>query len=214
MRVLRVNDSKYEALSALIDGEADNAADLLKQVSSDPELKARWEAHYRAKAAMHGEYAPQLDSGFASRVSAALDSEPAILAPRGATVRKASTGNRWQRPLAGLAIAATVAAVSIIGLNNFATSPVAPAVDTVASADGTQPTITAQGVQPRAEVRRVSLTSDGGTYWYLQQADKTRDAKLEARLNMYLADHMEYANSSKVQGMLPYSRLVGYDTSE
>ena len=214
MRILRVNSSKFETLSALIDGEVDNVADVLKQVSADPELKAQWAAYYRAKAAMQGEYTPGVDAGFADRVSAAINDEPAILAPRVSTPSQPVTANRWQRPVVGLAIAATVAAISIIGLNNFSTSSHAPASDTVADAGQTLPTTISPITQPGADVRRVSLSTDPGTYWNLQQAEKKRDPKLEARLNMYLADHMEYANSGKVQGMLPYSRLVGYDTTE
>ena len=114
MRILKVNSNKFETLSALIDGEVDNVAEVLKQVSVDPELKAQWAAHYRTKAALHGEFSASVDSGFAGRVSAALNDEPAILAPRAAEAKPAATASRWQRPLAGLAIAATVAAVSVI----------------------------------------------------------------------------------------------------
>ena len=44
-----------------------------------------------------------------------------------------------------------------------------------------------------------------GTRWNVQRAE------LEQRLNNYLLNHMEYATMGDMQGMLPYSRLAGYD---
>ena len=74
-----------------------------------------------------------------------------------------------------------------------------------------QDVITAGAVN--STIRRVSADASG-TFWEVQRVEQARDPELEARLNMYLADHMEYASSSKVHGVLPYSRLVGYDTTE
>jgi len=66
---------------------------------------------------------------------------------------------------------------------------------------------------PTAKVRRVSLDSDG-TYWELQRVDQRRNPAVEKRLNMFMLDHMESSVSSNLQGMLPFSRLVSYDTAE
>ncbi len=206
-------DKKYEALSALIDDECEDAAGMLKQVGADPELRARWQEHYRTRAAMHGEYTPVLDADFADRVSAALASEPSILAPRVARPIPEAIPARWRKPALGLAIAATVTAISVFGLNNFSPAPDS-SIESIASTNtGDVSNQLDLFDSPTPRVRRVSLDS-GGTHWQLQRVDQPRDPAVEKRLNLYLADHMEFANSGKLQGMLPYSRLVGYDTAE
>ncbi len=217
MRVKSVNEDKYETLSALVDGEYEDATGLLKRVGTDAALSARWGEYHRTRAIMQRSYTGTLDDGFSGRVSAALDKEPTILAPQVANTvgkrRRSERETRWQRPALGFAIAATVAAVSVFGLNRLPTtsSPSIPAVASNTNAGAQTPTT--QIVLPGIDVRRVSLDSSG-THWHVQRVDQQRDAALEERLNRYLADHMEYANSSKVQGMLPYSRLVGYDATE
>lgn len=208
-------DNKFEALSALIDGECDNPAELLVQVGADPELRARWREHYRSRAAMHGTYSHALGDDFASRVSAELEKEPSILAPGIARPAPGVKSLRWQKPALGLAIAATVAAVSVFGLNNLSTVPESSSgqIASTASGDGNLQHARDWPVSPSVKVRRVSLDS-GGTHWQSQRVEQRRDPAVEKRLNVYLADHMEYATSSKVLGMLPYSRLVGYDTKQ
>ena len=208
-------ENRYEALSALIDGEVEDTAGLLKQVGADPELRARWQEHYRTRAAMHGEYTPALGSNFADRVSAALEKEPSILAPSVAKPISDAKPARWKRPALGFAIAASVAVVSVLGLNNLSPAPES-AVGPVANTPTGNTSAELAGallVSPTARVRRVSLDSDG-TYWELQRVDQRRDPAVEKRLNIFMADHMEYAVSSKMHGMLPFSRLVGYDTAE
>lgn len=208
-------ENKFEALSALIDGEVEDNASLLKQIGTDPELKARWQEHYRTRAAMHGEYAPALDSNFADRISVALENEPSILAP--GVSRSISNANpaRWKKPALGFAIAASVAVVSVLSLNNLLPAPESELGPVASTATGNTGTELAQAllVAPTARVRRVSLDSDG-TYWELQRVDQRRDPAVEKRLNIYMADHMEFAASSKLHGMLPFSRLVGYDTAK
>ena len=209
-----MKDDKSEALSALIDGESEHQDRDIKRLLGDSDLKTQWAEHYRTKSMMHGEYTGVLDDDFASRVSEALESEPAILAPKMVALNKSEKPSHRYVPAVGFAIAATVAAVSIFGLNNFSGSSQysAPAL---AGLSGSAQPAAAQVMTPTAEVRRVSLANDGdGTHWYLQRVDNERDPELEARLNMYLADHMEYANAGKVQGVVPYSRLVGYDTKD
>ena len=67
------------------------------------------------------------------------------------------------------------------------------------------------GSQPMADVSSliapppVKTAGASGTRWNVQRAE------LEQRLNNYLLNHMEYAAMGEMQGMLPYSRLAGYD---
>lgn len=74
-------DALHESLSALMDGEASEleVRRLLRDSADDGELRERWRHWHVARAAMHDELqAPKLD--LASRVSAALADEPALVA--------------------------------------------------------------------------------------------------------------------------------------
>ena len=208
-------ENKFEALSALIDDEFEDAAGLLKQVGADPELRARWQEHHRTRAALHGEYTPALGSNFSDRVRAALEREPSILAPSVARSTSGTKPANWRKPALGFAIAASVAMVSVLGLNNLFPVPesaVGPVASTTTNNTSTE-LAEALLVSPTAKVRRVSLDSDG-TYWELQRVDQRRNPAVEKRLNMFMLDHMESSVSSNLQGMLPFSRLVSYDTAE
>ncbi|MCB1757147.1 MAG: hypothetical protein KDJ38_16615, partial [Gammaproteobacteria bacterium] len=117
------------------------------------------------------------------------------------------------RPLSGLAIAATVAAVSILGLRYL--QPVDPVAPQLASSGNAgqaletgAPILPATTVQPSAgDVRLVDNT---GTYWMVGK-QRVSDAGMEERLNRLLSDHTEFATVRSVGSMLPYSRIVGYD---
>ncbi len=213
------DDFDLAAVSALIDGESDAAesAETLRKLGRDARLKAYWERQHLAREALHAELSPALDTGFAARVAAAVEAEPAILAPQSRPVEPvapaasgAPSGSvGYRRPLAGLAIAATVAAVSIAALQLF-DGGASPGVPRLAGQSAGQPAATTINVTGSSAAQ---LVSTPGTHWSAP-SQTPRDRELEQRLNMYLSDHLEHATIGKVHGMLPYSRLVGYDTAQ
>jgi len=207
--------NKYEALSALIDGEWENIVGLLKQVSADPELRSRWEEHFRTRAVLHGDYTYLPRHDFAAQVREAIGNEPAILAPRIANSISNLQSSRWHKPVLGFAIAATVAAVSVLGLNNFspAINSIAPPVARTAPGEIDNIIAKTRVAALDTSVREVSHSPDG-MHWQLQRVEKHRDAAVERQLNRYLLDHLEYSTSGRMRGMMQYSGLIGYDTSE
>jgi sigma-E factor negative regulatory protein RseA len=105
-----MTDSNQEQLSCLMDGELDPKAQefLLRRLAGDAGMSKRWRRYHLVRACLHKE----LESAdcIADRVRQALDSEPAAEAE--------STMPRWLRPVAGGAIAASVALVAIVGINS------------------------------------------------------------------------------------------------
>lgn len=94
---------------------------------------------------------------------------------------------RLAKPFAGAAIAASVALVAVLSLQSV--NQETPATPQLAA-----------NVLPQDFVR-------------VQQGQWDRQgARVESRLNGYLVHHNEYAASSGVQGVLPYVRIVGYDS--
>ena len=88
-------------LSALLDGESDDDAASIGRVARDESLRARWNEYCLIGDAMRG--MPRLAGRLPERVRATLADEPTVLAPPAAP---------RARPLAWLAAAATVAAVT------------------------------------------------------------------------------------------------------
>lgn len=74
-------DPRYENLSALVDGELsdDIAQQAIKQLVTNPDTRARHSEYLAIGDAMRGLGAQH--DGFTSRVMAALENEPVILAP-------------------------------------------------------------------------------------------------------------------------------------
>ena len=113
-----MNEELDSQLSAMFDDELASAkCELLaRRLSRDGELKARWERYAVIAAAIRSERGVRLNARVARRVSVIVGSEPefaGLAAPRRAA-------RRWLRPAAGAAVAAGVAAVSILWLRGQA----------------------------------------------------------------------------------------------
>lgn len=104
-----MSESSRENLSCLIDDELDRKGRgfMLRRLAEDADMKASWNRMYMVRACLHRERLATAD--LVSRVAKALDSEPSPQAPRLV---------RWARPLAGGAIAASVALMAIVGINS------------------------------------------------------------------------------------------------
>jgi len=213
-----MNNDVRQQLSDLMDSELE-AVDqeaVFASLENDTDAQGYWQRMHLARDVMRREYTPGLlDTDFASRVSAAIDDEPVPQADarvvHGAFGEsKPARQTRWMRPLAGFAVAATVAAVSVLGLRSL--QPIEPVGTQVAATAEAPLVIEGSGRQtpvlPLGEaIRPVNNT---GTYWTLND-QRVTNTELESRLNSFLSDHIEFATVRNVGGMLPYSRLAGYD---
>ncbi|HEU4623942.1 MAG TPA: RseA family anti-sigma factor [Steroidobacteraceae bacterium] len=122
-----MNEELDSQLSAMFDDELPQAeCELLaRRLSRDEALKARWRRYAMISAAMRAERGVRMDvrleTNLATRVSTAISAEPAL---GGAAVARpqapSSGGFRWWQPVAGGAIAATVAAMSVLWVRSQA----------------------------------------------------------------------------------------------
>lgn len=187
-----MTDRHQEGLSALLDGEIhDGDVDsLLDRLSRDGDQKATLARYSLIGHALRGEPVHRQALDIHQAVSRRLQDEPAILAaPAKADV---VTHPRWWRPAAGLAIAASVAALAVVLVPQVVQQdPATPAFEQVAQA----PTLpAAQTVSVRQQTR-----------WTHGQPE------IESKLNAYLADHNEFAGQGSVSGLIPYASFVSYD---
>lgn len=193
-----MSDYKTEQLSALMDGELDaTECDRLIQRLCHNEAsdeKACWERYHLIGDALKNNLPGIIKHDLSSRVSAALADEPTVLAPRRLRIH----WKRVAKPLAGAAIAASVASVSIVGLRLILPEQAAvSAVATSAPVDALP--------LPQDGVARVADT-EGNT---ALKADER-----ESRLNSYLVNHSEFAMPAGIQALPPYMRVVGYGQPE
>lgn len=134
--------------------------------------------------------------------------------------------SRWGLGAAGLGVAASAALATVIGLDYFQNTGLSVAPNTVVAGS---PTLTLpSGAGASAGVNSASaavtglggignqqapvdLVSNRGSFWVSGQSGQRVGA--EMRLNQLLGDHIEHSPNADWRGMLPYSRLVGYDAS-
>jgi sigma-E factor negative regulatory protein RseA len=110
-----------EQVSAFLDGELPSAETelLLKRLTRDAELRQSFGRYALIGECLRGPGGAPLSSGFAARVNRAVDGEPAT--PALPAARASSL--RWWKPLAGTAVAAGVAAVAVVALQQRAVAP-------------------------------------------------------------------------------------------
>lgn len=168
-----------EALSALVDGETDDVERqrTLSALREDPALRATWERYHVTGAVLRRELDVLVTPGLADRIHIQLAAE----VPESQRRR----GMRFLRLGAGVAIAATVAAVAILNLRP------------VLSPTGLEAKSAPAGAAANAQVAQVKpLPPDK------QQA-----------LNPYLVQHGEFTPAAGMNGMSSYVRVVGHQGS-
>src|SRR4030081_2686404 len=116
-----MNDEICEQASAFLDVVQPNTETelLLKRLTRDAELRESFGRYALIGEAVRGAGPHILTRGFAARLNVAIDGEPTVAL----RVAPSTRGSRWWRPLAGVTVAAGVATVAIVALQQRAISP-------------------------------------------------------------------------------------------
>ena len=189
-----------ERLSALLDGELEGreeqqAIDLI--IGGNPVERAQFGRYRLIGDVMRGETA-LLGSGVDDRVRTALADEPTVLAPP-------PKARKLARPLAGLAIAASVAATAVIIAPQFLSDP------TGANSGGV--TIASAPISPSLEIQPPVVAASNAGYSITQPPTRnwqTLDPALGERLNRLIIEHHEYGGRTGVNGPVAHIGLVNY----
>jgi len=184
-----------EQVSAFLDGELPNSETelLLKRLTRDGELRESFGRYALIGEAIRGTTRGLLTKGFAGRVNLAIDGE---LIPVNGQFSQAR-GPRWWRPFAGAAVAAGVAAVAVVALQQRA---VAPTLRT-----GTQ--LTAQVAAPAptaaiAESGAVPASREAISYTVPATSPAAPAAMPPARLTNYVFAHSRYSSGLDLRGVM------------
>ena len=116
-----MSDQIREQVSAFLDGELPGSETelLLKRLTRDAELRESFGRYALIGESMRGSSRVPLTRGFAGRVNRAIDGERAAVSAQ--VIHGGRT--RWWRPIAGAAVAASVAAVAVLALQQRAEQP-------------------------------------------------------------------------------------------
>jgi negative regulator of sigma E activity len=206
---------QQDKISFLLDefsGDAKSKA-VLDEVEDDVNLQYNMRRYQMIGQAMRHELPGQINTDFSASVMAEIDQIENVA--KTAVNRKPGLNSRsplwtWPmiKPFAGMAIAASVAIVSI---SLWQTSNVG-----VGSATGSEQIVSveqqkierlaSQSLQTNAVT--VSTSLDNGMRWKI-----TNNAPaLQQKLNAYLVNHTEYSNS--IQGLIPQARVAGFDAQK
>lgn len=189
-------------VSEVLDGELDESrvSVFLKRYRGDGELRQRFSRYVVARECLRGGRPPGGGGAFADRVMDALANEPVVLAPRRRSALTGERARRLLRPAAGLAVAASVATIAILGLRGDnidgvgGDAPRARTSQPVAAGSVPQPVRMPQFQYADAQVR--------------QPVAQTVSASDRAWLNDYLLRHKEAAGFVGRSGFMPYVHIV------
>lgn len=175
-----------EKISELLDDELNDLEHyrLMQTLEDNRELRGVWERYHLMRAALRKELDIMVSPSMADRVGKSIRADqPDMPLPAGRPFRFP----RYSRTAAGLAIAASVAAVAI-----FSLQPLSPA-----------------GVPESPIALQKSLTPVADS-----ETSKLVKPPRQGTLNTYLVEHSEFTPNAGMNGMMSYVRIVGYGNSK
>src|SRR5258708_5155226 len=186
-----------EQVSAFLDGELPNTETelLLKRLTRDGELRESFGRYALIGEALRGGGSPILTRGFASRINHAIDGEPAQAAAQAQQAR----APRWWRPLAGVAVAAGVATVAIVALQQRAIAPGVKGASPVTAQNVVASTVTAPNQLP---VQGGGGPREALSYTVPAASPEAPTAIAPARLTNYVFAHSKYSSGLGQRGVL------------
>ena len=194
-------NEQEERVSALADGELDSHQldALLARMREDSALRARWAHYHLISDALHNNLTRGTQLDISQRVSAALENEPVIFAP---VWQRAIPSRRIVKQAAGVAMAASVTAVAIFGAQWMNQGMPAAPVAAVATA--------AVPVAKTVEVAALDTPANGQQPAAAQAGDEVWVRNFDS----YVVNHNEYSGNTGMHGVLPYARLVSYESQQ
>ena len=205
-----MNDKLKEDMSALMDGELEfhSTSETIDVLIESDTLKGRWSRYHMVRDVLRHKVYPDAGNTLRERLRSCLAEEPMHFPA------SAPDARRWRgmlKPVAGIALAASVAAVAVLAVRDGGpvprgAEPLTP--PPVASVERLPETRLGSAALPAAHP--AGAEAPAGGYRRLQWT--TSQPAVANRLNGYLVNHSAYQDGA-MKGMHPYARIVGYDSS-
>jgi len=204
-----------EKLSSLMDEyrHTDQDQSVLNELQGDVNQQYTMQRYQMVGDIMRKELPDQIRLDFAAAVRSKIEHEPAYnvkVTEAAKTVEQPSWfWSMFFKPVAGLAVAAAVAVVTITTFQ--APTGSESQSEIIASSDSSQARIEQLAQIPvisnavRVAANPQGLTPAKGMTWKIKRSEP----EMQSKLNTYLVNHNEYSNS--MQGLIPQARVVGFD---
>ena len=205
---------QQDKISFLLDefsGDEQSRA-VLDEIEGDVNLQYNMRRYQMIGQIMRHELPRQIDIDFTADVMAQINQIENTVMADNSRIDIANRQSIWtwavMKPFAGMAIAVSVAMVSItLWQSSSVNNNSEPTIDQIVSIDQQKiDRLVSQSVQANAVV--VSSSLNNGMHWKI---DNNAPA-LQQKLNAYLVNHTEYSNS--MQGLIPQARVAGFDAQK
>jgi sigma-E factor negative regulatory protein RseA len=200
-----MSDKLKENISALMDGElaTRSAFQTIDVLLESDELRAHWSRYHMVRDVLRHKTYPDSGSELCARMRSCLADEPLHI-PRPRLLPR-----RWRetlRPIAGMALAASVAVVAILAVRGLGDLPGQP--------ESAQAPPARVAASSPASIIPVSTFGDRQFRPAVLQRLQwnTAEPAVARRLNGYLVNHSEYLGGP-ITGLHPYARIVAYDST-
>jgi len=184
----KMSKETLEHLSSLMDGEInkDTGRFLIRRLGSDTEMRETWARYHLVRDCLRHQEGSVLGGQFSSRVRQALEDVDAKEA-------RPTFAARWLKPVAGVAIAASVALMAIVTVGPGQVTMDGSAADTVA---GSQ---VESFVSPNSKLSPVPVS---------QQASTSGRTNNREKMNSYLLRHYQVAGATGGKGFVTLVPIV------
>lgn len=226
-------DQLLESLSALVDNETSELElrRILKHIGADETMREQWRRHHIIGSALRRERDVSSGGGIAEAVMAAIAEDQTAVAPpksssdsETASARRSNSEQSWKNWIGKSAVAASFAAVMVLGFNAMDSG--SPLLDQPALADagvdqsvelGTNRVVASAPLGfdiPVPGSRTVASgfngapqSGDARARAVAQSSDDLTDPATQAFLNYLLIEHVERASVNGNLGLLPFARV-------
>ena len=198
-----MNETMRESLSALLDDEANELEleRMLSQASTNAAMRDQWMRYALAQQALHGQQPVNPHWDISSRVQAALGSTQTSDTSRAIVLKQ-----RLLRPLASLAVAASVTLTVVIGAQQLTQLD----AGTPHSRDSQPVAASASPVGLLNSLGATTVQASYGTQGIpsLQPASRSAYQDLaRQRHRRFIQEHAEQAALNTPQGLVPFARV-------
>ncbi len=196
-----MSDQKKETLSALFDGETNEFETRRLLAELDEESRALWQRYQLIRDSANNTLTEShFSMDISGSVAAEIAAEPAIR-------QKKSDKESWFKPVVGFAAAASIAFVTVLGVQNL--QPSTDNITTGFVADGNV-SASQLSIASNLGLNQVSGSSSVLLSRELESIDAQK-ARDEERLKYYLQQHAQHSSFNNGRGLLPMARLVKED---
>lgn len=185
-----------------MDGESgDDAQVTLDNLMTSQSLRDTWWRYHLISEVMNQNISDTIDKNMAARIANIISDDTVVFAGN------RFTSNRFFKPAAGFAIAASVAAMAILGIQHTNRQP--EQANTLQVAADRTPDYT-------TNVSRYTFPAAANAV--STRVDQVQAGNIERnnpQLNSYLVNYNEYRTSQNgVQGIIPYVRIIANDEDQ